>query len=426
MENKLKTIRVFKTIFYLAGFPLLFLLALVSAMPYFRETVYSGYAANGFLFVLIVWGSVELIRQALKLFIKKSNLLRGLVAAVAALAGLLVPMVVYDNVYAKNTLEKIKTDYADKGVYSSEQGWHDNWSWEYTLGHFRSFTNQGGGMQKNLIQDYDSFADFYKTSFDGASYAKPENMNDSTYGNFGFGPASQERIEAGTDLYVYILGDSAARWVKYDPENPLHKNKTIIHFPTVEDINANYVAKAEEYLKIGNTVAYEIFERTDDGDYVAYKSFDYLKGVEDGKVYYHFKPKYHIGADRYGTEIFLGMSYGGKTIISKEIAQLQGYVDAYEKAVDDGAVPAADSELAVNYKAAKDGGADVAGNTHMSLSSLYRLEAKLSYQPYMFPILGARYFVYIFSGLAAFCLIVVGYYEDKERKIWSSVNITAK
>ncbi|MDR3216050.1 MAG: hypothetical protein LBT55_01375 [Clostridiaceae bacterium] len=424
MESKLKVIRVFKTIFYLAGFPLLFLLALVSAMPYFRESVYSGYAANGFLFVLIVWGSVEVIRQAAKLFVKKNNLLRGAIAAVLALAGLLVPMMVYDNVYAKKTLAAVHDNYADAGIYSSEDGWNANWGWEYTLGHFRSFTSQGGGMQKTLINEYKSFSDFYKTSFGDAIYADTGSMNDWTYGNFGFGPASKDRIAAGEDLFVYTVGGGEARYTPYDPNNALHKNKTIFHFPTVEDLDAHYITSDPEAAQVGNSSAYILFEKTADGEYVALKSFNYVEGKANGNSYYRFKPKFVIAEpDRYGTEVFLGMYYGGKTILDKEITLLQGYVDAYKAAATVGTV-AEDSDLAINYKAAKSGGKDASDTTHMSLSSLYRLEAKLSYQPYMFPILGARYFVYIFSGLVALSLVVVGYFEDKERKIWASV--TAK
>lgn len=113
-KRKLAATRVWQTVFYLMGFPLMLLLILKDSVPFLLSDVFSDTALNGICIALAIWLAVVLAQLALKLTVK-SRRVRTIVASALAIVLLVVPFVIFDAVEGEK-LEKLAEEQAPNGV----------------------------------------------------------------------------------------------------------------------------------------------------------------------------------------------------------------------------------------------------------------------------------------------------------------------
>lgn len=124
--QKLTCAKVLKVIFYLLGFPLLMLFVAKDSMIFFNEGAFSETAKNGITAALVLWAGFTLLQIGLYLVLKKQQAVRTIILVVLAVALMLAPVAGLDARNEKE-LDKIRTEYSDKGVkvenYSLQKQW---------------------------------------------------------------------------------------------------------------------------------------------------------------------------------------------------------------------------------------------------------------------------------------------------------------
>lgn len=124
--QKLTCAKVLKVIFYLLGFPLLMLFVAKDSMIFFNEGAFSETAKNGITAALVLWAGFTLLQIGLYLVLKKQQAVRTIILVILAVALMLAPVAGLD-VRNEKELDKIRTEYSDKGVkvenYSLQKQW---------------------------------------------------------------------------------------------------------------------------------------------------------------------------------------------------------------------------------------------------------------------------------------------------------------
>lgn len=124
--QKLTCAKVLKVIFYLLGFPLLMLFVAKDSMIFFNEGAFSETAKNGITAALVLWAGFTLLQIGLYLVLKKQQAVRTIILVVLAVALMLAPVAGLD-IRNEKELDKIRTEYSDKGVkvenYSLQKQW---------------------------------------------------------------------------------------------------------------------------------------------------------------------------------------------------------------------------------------------------------------------------------------------------------------
>ena len=124
--QKLTCAKVLKVIFYLLGFPLLMLFVAKDSMIFFNEGAFSETAKNGITAALVLWAGFTLLQIGLYLVLKKQQAVRTIILVILAVALMLAPIAGLD-IRNEKELDKIRTEYYDKGVkvenYSLQKQW---------------------------------------------------------------------------------------------------------------------------------------------------------------------------------------------------------------------------------------------------------------------------------------------------------------
>lgn len=124
--QKLTCAKVLKVIFYLLGFPLLMLFVAKDSMIFFNEGAFSETAKNGITAALVLWAGFTLLQIGLYLVLKKQQAVRTIILVILAVTLMLAPVAGLD-IRNENELDKIRTEYSDKGVkvenYSLQKQW---------------------------------------------------------------------------------------------------------------------------------------------------------------------------------------------------------------------------------------------------------------------------------------------------------------
>lgn len=124
--QKLTCAKVLKVFFYLLGFPLLMLFVAKDSMIFFNEGAFSETAKNGITAALVLWAGFTLLQIGLYLVLKKQQAVRTIILVILAVALMLAPIAGLD-VRNEKELDKIRTEYSDKGVkvenYSLQKQW---------------------------------------------------------------------------------------------------------------------------------------------------------------------------------------------------------------------------------------------------------------------------------------------------------------
>ena len=124
--QKLTCAKVLKVIFYLLGFPLLMLFVAKDSMIFFNEGAFSETAKNGITAALVLWAGFTLLQIGLYLVLKKQQAARTIILVILAVTLMLAPIAGLD-IRNEKELDKIRTEYSDKGVkvenYSLQKQW---------------------------------------------------------------------------------------------------------------------------------------------------------------------------------------------------------------------------------------------------------------------------------------------------------------
>lgn len=124
--QKLTCAKVLKVIFYLLGFPLLMLFVAKDSMIFINEGAFSETAKNGITAALVLWAGFTLLQIGLYLVLKKQQAVRTIILVILAVALMLAPIAGLD-IRNEKELDKIRTEYSDKGVkvenYSLQKQW---------------------------------------------------------------------------------------------------------------------------------------------------------------------------------------------------------------------------------------------------------------------------------------------------------------
>lgn len=124
--QKLTCAKGLKVIFYLLGFPLLMLFVAKDSMIFFNEGAFSETAKNGITAALVLWAGFTLLQIGLYLVLKKQQAVRTIILVILAVALMLAPIAGLD-IRNEKELDKIRTEYSDKGVkvenYSLQKQW---------------------------------------------------------------------------------------------------------------------------------------------------------------------------------------------------------------------------------------------------------------------------------------------------------------
>ncbi|NLZ25233.1 MAG: hypothetical protein GX891_02080 [Clostridiales bacterium] len=113
--EKRKIVNILRVIAYCIGFPLLFLITLITTMPFFGEPVYKDSCANGILIVLGMWAVVEIVRLSLKFALKDKKTLQAVIVGIVSVVVMAVPMLIMDAFISKD-VDAVSAEAAQKKI----------------------------------------------------------------------------------------------------------------------------------------------------------------------------------------------------------------------------------------------------------------------------------------------------------------------
>ena len=126
-----------KILFFLAGFPLLLVIMLITMAPMFNQEIMGNHAANWMIGFCAIWVGLLIVQFVLTKFVaKKSDFCRKIVlVSVAALSMLcvLLPSAIYDAAVSKKYADAYEQlyDKSDVKMYDALMGWHMDFTTEY-------------------------------------------------------------------------------------------------------------------------------------------------------------------------------------------------------------------------------------------------------------------------------------------------------
>lgn len=191
--QKLTCAKVLKVIFYLLGFPLLMLFVAKDSMIFFNEGAFSETAKNGITAALVLWAGFTLLQIGLYLVLKKQQAVRTIILVILAVALMLAPIAGLD-IRNEKELDKIRTEYSDKGVkvenYSLQKQWFNA----------LSANKRGSGYAYNLNERVDNVIRTY-----GLSEYYPKMY--------------RERTQLNTAVAYYQVGGLDGEMIKVTGDN---------------------------------------------------------------------------------------------------------------------------------------------------------------------------------------------------------------
>lgn len=227
-----------KTFFYIAGFPLLLMILLITMAPMFNVEVMGNHAAIWVVVFFVLWGAFEAIRFVLNKFVGsksegKHKLALVITAAVAILL-VVLPSAIYDASYKKqyekdydavvSDLEWLQTEglATDATVnllsYDKVAGWH------------RDFTEKYKSEVYELINDH---YDYLKAN--GLEHVYSEDFDNAVYDEetgevlFGHKLGSREKLEntiAEAKAAVALWKEAKAELDELEAKLAIVDNKT--------------------------------------------------------------------------------------------------------------------------------------------------------------------------------------------------------
>lgn len=403
--KKVKLYKALKYLFFLAGFPLLILLMIITMEPMLNEEILGAHARNWIIIFCAIWAVLLIVQFVLEKFVgKKSETMHKLVLVVMATLSIicvLVPSAIFD-ASAKDDYNKAYAKLENpNGVkkYESVMGWH------------RDFTNELNSEVYSVINaNYDFMKMYGLSSIESGWYSNADKEN-----NIGYIMGVREKAQT----LLKDKQDAKAKLALAQAELTAIENA----------INEKLVAlnEAEEALVLDPTNADLITAR--DNAKTAYDAI--LKAKEDDLV--RLKGA-RVDITPYKEDLVnilvtaikdpnllpdgLDISIAGITLpvgdLLKTILNIAGGAitpEAISNMIPDVIYTGIGAETISTYESMVNG-----GDNDMSLSAVEAFNFKITYYPEVLAAGAVRYACYICVGIIVLSIFMTDYFARKVKE----------
>lgn len=411
--NKRLIYKVAKTFFYVAGFPMMLVMMLITLSPMFDADVMGNYAATWIIIFFVLWAVFEAVRFLLNKFVgaRGETQRRVVVLATAALAVILVlvPSAIFDAAY-RPVYEK---DYSqltaatDVKSYDKLMGWH------------RGFTSEKSDEVHALTDSHYDFVKQYGLAGTQSGWygnADKENGIGYKYGSFEMADvlyaeklAAVDKLAAAKAELAAIEARQAELQAAYDAavaegdEGKIAETKAALDDYLVS-VDADLVRLKGERLDI-SSVKPELVKL------LVTVVNDVLKGG-DGQI---LNSNWNIG--------LLGQNISVKELVDYIVSKIPGGSQLVGGLVTEelvnGIIPdviytGIGAETITSYENAIDGGGLLSDD--MSLAQVESLRFKMNHYPQVLAAAAVKYAAYVFVGVIVLCVFAADFFSRKERQ----------
>lgn len=396
--NKQNLYKGLKIFFYLAGFPLMLTMMLITLAPMFGVEVMGGHAGNWIIIFFAIWAAVEIIHLVLKKFIgsksENGRRIALVVTAVVAVLAIILPITIY-NAVMQPKFDSARAEIsspADVKSYASVTGWH------------RDFTTRYKGESYYLINEHYDFMKMYGLQHTYSEYysnADKENGLGYKYGS----------IEMAQKLVDDKRAAKAALAVAQE-----ELSKVEADYQTLKDAYAADPSQ-ENLTALNNaTPAYET-------------AILRLKGARVDISF--IKPDLAALINKVVAELDNGVVGDGKLLPDGLVIEINGFtmdvgwiLDLVLSQVDLGSLTGGLADIIpdVIYTGIGDGTITTYQNmvdgsdSDLSLAQAEAFNFKISHYPAALAAGAVKYAAYICVGLVLMSLILTEYFSQKERE----------
>lgn len=408
--NKQLLYKAAKSFFYVAGFPMMLVMMLITLAPMFNVEVMGNYAANWIIIFFVLWAVFEAVRFVLNRFVgrRSERHQKVVVVATAVFAILLVllPSAIFDAV----NRPKYEEDYAslsaatDVKSYDKVMGWH------------RDFTTKYESEVYYLINDHYDFMKQY-----GLSHTYSEWFGNADKENgLGYKVGSFEKIDQLYAEKIEAVGLLAAA----------QQELAAIEARQAE-LTAAYEAAVESGVEADITAAKKALD-----DYNASVDADLIRLKGERLDISAIKPElvkvlYTVVQDILkggNSEILnsdwtielIGQQIPVKGIIdlilSKIPIDVTGFIteEMLSGLIPDVIYTGLGAETVSTYETMVNGGGLL--SDELSLAQVESLRFRMNHYPQIMAAGAVKYAAYIFVGIIVFCIFAADYFARKEKQ----------
>lgn len=408
--NKQLLYKAAKSFFYVAGFPMMLVMMLITLAPMFNVEVMGNYAANWIIVFFVLWAVFEAVRFVLNRFVgrRSERHQKVVVVATAVFAILLVllPSAIFDAV----NRPKYEEDYAslsaatDVKSYDKVMGWH------------RDFTTKYESEVYYLINDHYDFMKQY-----GLSHTYSEWFGNADKENgLGYKVGSFEKIDQLYAEKTEAVGLLAAA----------QQELAAIEAKQAE-LTAAYEAAVESGVEADITAAKKALD-----DYNASVDADLIRLKGERLDISAIKPElvkvlYTVVQDILkggNSEILnsdwtielIGQQIPVKGIIdlilSKIPIDITGFIteEMLSGLIPDVIYTGLGAETVSTYETMVNGGGLL--SDELSLAQVESLRFRMNHYPQIMAAGAVKYAAYIFVGIIVFCIFAADYFARKEKQ----------
>lgn len=414
--NKQFVYKMAKTFFWVAGFPMMLVMMLITLSPMFDADVMGNYAAIWITVFFVLWAVFEAVRFLLNRFVgsrgETQRRICVLATAVLAVVLVLVPSAIFDAAY--------RSDYEKD--YSQLTAATDVKSYDKLMGWHRGFTSAQSDEVHALIDSHYDFVKQYGLSGTESGWygnADKENGVGYKYGSFEMADvlyaeklAAVDKLAAAKAELAAIEARQAELQAAYDAAvaegdaDKIAETKTALD-EYLASVDADLVRLKGERLDI-SSVKPELVKIL-----VAVIN-DVLKG-EDGQI---------LNSD--WTVELLGQRFSVKGLVDYIVSKIPGGSDLVGGLVTedliDGVIPdviytGIGSETITSYENAIEGGGLLSLSDDMSLAQVESLRFKMNHYPQVLAAAAVKYAAYIFVGIIVLCVFATDFFSRKEKEV---------
>lgn len=411
--NKQLLYKAAKSFFYVAGFPMMLVMMLITLAPMFNVEVMGNHAANWIIVFFVLWAVFEAVRFVLNRFVgrRSERHQKVVVVATAVFAILLVllPSAIFDAV----NRPKYEEDYAslsaatDVKSYDKVMGWH------------RDFTTKYESDVYYLINDHYDFMKQYGLSH---TYSEWYDNADKKSG-LGYKIGSFEKID---QLYAEKLS-------AVDKLAAAKKELSAIEAKQAE-LTAAYEAAVESGVEADITAAKKALD-----DYNASVDADLIRLKGERLDISAIKPElvkvlYTVIQDILkgeNSEILnsdwtielIGQQIPVKGIIDLILSKIPGggglvggfiTEEKLNELIPDVIYTGVGVQTVSTYETMVNGGGLL--SDELSLAQVESLRFRMNHYPQIMAAGAVKYAAYIFVGIIVFCIFAANYFARKEKQ----------
>lgn len=411
--NKQFVYKMAKTFFWVAGFPMMLVMMLITLSPMFDVDVMGNYAANWIIIFFVLWAVFEAVRFLLNKFVgargETQRRITVLATAVLAVILVLVPSAIFDAAYRPDYEEDYSqlTAATDVKTYDKLMGWH------------RGFTSAQSDEVHALINSHYDFVKQYGLAGTESGWygnADKENGIGYKYGSFEMLDvlyaeklAAIDKLAAAEAELAAIEARQSELQAAYDaavtegnPDNIAAAKAALDEY--VASVDADLVRLKGERLNI-SSVKPELVK------ILVTVINDVLKG-EDSQILNSSWTLELLGQQisvKGLVDLILSKIPGGSSIIDGLITE-----EMISGIIPDVIYTGIGSETITSYENAINGGGLLSDD--MSLAQVESLRFKVNHYPQVLAAAAVKYAAYVFVGVIVLCVFAADFFSRKEKQ----------